>query len=127
MESFKASTQYGDWTGSVSADNHDRVGMRDFLKEKGLIKDGEFPISASIWIGENHGERLGRISIQAYIFQGEGHDTIKDAIGKMREPIPVKIIDLDISLEEFFVLFKRFNLFLNARGLGHEGREYSTD
>lgn len=35
-----------------------------------------------------------------------------------------KEIDIELSLEEFFGLFKRFSIVLTSRDMGLEGREY---
>lgn len=124
MTHFKASVQYGDWEGTSAADNSDTAHIHKYLGDAGLIKDGEFLVAAELYVGENHGGNLGRISIRAFLFAGTGYDTVKDALEATADPIPVRVVDIEIGLNEFFGLFKRFSVSLTHRGLNLEGREY---
>jgi hypothetical protein len=43
------------------------------------------------------------------------------------DPIRVRRVDVELTLEEFFSLFKRFNVVLSRRGLSLIDREYQWD
>jgi hypothetical protein len=83
MKRLVASTQYGDWKGSVRADDSGfRESLGQLLVEKKLVNEGEHLIAASLWVGENHGKKLGMVSVEAYLFTGlEGYPNIQVAIG----------------------------------------------
>lgn len=40
-EHFKANTQYNDYKGTVAADRADQDSFSDFLRAKGILKEGE--------------------------------------------------------------------------------------
>jgi hypothetical protein len=129
MGTFLAGTQYGDWKGTVVADGESSISFEEHLEKNGLKKDGEFLIAISFWAGENKGGELGLVSVRAYLYDGpEALDEVKAAIEKLGddEPIPVRIVDVPLSLEEFICLFKRFDVMLCWRGLQGtiQGREF---
>jgi hypothetical protein len=43
----------------------------------------------------------------------------------MPDPIPAKKVELEVTVEQFLKLFRRFNVVLTSRGLDLEGRTYS--
>jgi hypothetical protein len=76
MESFKASTQYGDWKGTAAADGADARALHSYLEEKKLIKEGEFLVAVSPYTGEHD-----FVSISAFVFEnGDEFQSVKDAI-----------------------------------------------
>lgn len=124
MNKFKASVQYGDWQGTAAADNADRVSLWKYLEDHHLIQTGEFLIATSMWVGENHG-KLGSVFVRAYVYtKGNDFDTVKAALDATSGPIPVREIDLELTIEEFIILFKRFDLMLTRSGLDLTGREF---
>lgn len=124
MNTFKASVQYGDWKGTAAADDADQVGLRKYLENHGLIQAGEFLIATSMWVGENHG-KLGSVHVRAYLYtKGEDFDTVKAALDATTGPISVRVVDIDLAIEEFIILFKRFDLVITHRGLDLTGREF---
>jgi len=130
MKHFKASVQYGDFKGTAGADNADgNHGLNDFIKDRGLIQDGEFLIAASLWIGESAGGKLGHTYIQALLFNhgDSNYETVKAALDAMGGPIPVRAVDISVSPEEFISFFKRFSVVLTRPSLNLDGREYTTD
>jgi hypothetical protein len=67
-DTFRASVQYGDWTGTAAADNADQRDLSDFLATKKIFdRDKEFLIAASLWIGENHGGKIQSPCVTAII------------------------------------------------------------
>lgn len=124
MSTFAASVQYNDKLGTAAADRADRDDLDDYLKNKGLINDDEFVLSTSLWVGENHGGKLGHVSVTAYLFKAVGYANVSEALRAISGPIPVRTVSLDVTLEEFVAFFKRFEVFLSPEGLDVTGREF---
>jgi hypothetical protein len=127
-DTFRAAVQYGDWEGTASADNADQQDLRNLLINKKLIDgDQEFLIGATLWIGENHGGKVQAPFLRAILVKGREFDRIKPQLEAQRDPIPVRSVDLELTLVEFLGLFKRFSVVLTNRGLGLTNREYQWD
>lgn len=126
MTSFKASVQYDDWIGTSASDDADVISLRELLDNKKLIQPDEFPIATSLWVGENHAGKLGSIHVTAYLYDAGkmDFDTVKASLIATADPVPVRAVDIELSLEEFVVLFKRFNVMLTRKGLELEGRNF---
>jgi hypothetical protein len=109
-----------------AADDADPVSLRKYMDDKGLIRAGEFLVATSIRVAENHGGRLGVVHVKAFLYAGHDRfDTVKDALDAHTGPIPVRQVDLELKLQEFVGLFKRFNVMLTRKGLDLDGREYT--
>jgi hypothetical protein len=128
-DTFHAGVQYGDWTGTAAADNADKNDLSDLLAAKKVFdREKEFLLGASLWIGENHGGKVQSPHITAIITSLDNtYDDLLPKLEAVNGPIPVRRIDVELSLEEFIGLFKRFAAVLTRRGLGLEGREYEWD
>jgi hypothetical protein len=121
MQTFKASVQYNDWKGTAAADGADSLAVHEYLETKGLIQPGEFLIATSLWVGE------GSVFARAYLFNGpEDVEGMQKALAAITGSIPVREVALELKLDEFLGLFKRFDVMLTWHGLGLEGREYSV-
>lgn len=126
MGTFKASVQYGDWKGSVAADNADFESLEKYLDAKELRQPGEFLVATALWVGENHHGKLGTVYARAYLYPDRGgFDTTKDAIEASAGPLPVRIVDVKLSLGEYIALFKRFDVMLIKRGFDLSDREHT--
>ena len=126
MPYFKASVQYQDYEGTSAADNADQNDLADYLKKKGLMTSNQTILAASLWVGENHGGKLGSTSVSAYLFDKPSHDTVKDELDSMSGPIPVRKVDVEVTIEEFIGFFKRFNVLLTRKGFDLTDREYTV-
>jgi hypothetical protein len=126
MSSFKASTQYGDWHGSAAADDTQLNSLDDYLKRKNLIEPDEYLIATEIFVGENDDSgKLGSVAARAYLFKGHrDFESVQEALAKIEGPIPVREVDIPLTLGKFVALFKRFEVTLTWRGLKLENREY---
>lgn len=127
MENFKASSQYGDWQGSVSADRSDATTLSDLLLERGLRTKDEFLVGAKLWIGENHQNKLGRTFVSAFLVNAAGFENVPAAIAAGGDPLRLKKVEVEVTLEEFVCLFKRFAVSLSDPHFGLEGRQITTD
>ena len=94
-EQFEAAAQYDDWKGSVAADELEKKNFSDFLRAKGILKQGEVVKGISVYSGVN------RFDVEAYIADD------KNALRKE---------DIQITLGEFFKTFKRFSINISRKG-----------
>jgi hypothetical protein len=121
MESFRASTQYGNWEGTAAADGQPSS-LDEYLRENGLIKPSEFLVAASLHVGEHD-----FCSVRAFVFErGSNFESANAAISASSEPIPVRRVQIKLNAQEFMLLFKRFSVLLTRHGLQLEGREYDA-
>ena len=124
-DTFRAGVTYGDWTGTASADNLDQQDLHDLLVAKKLMnREKEFLIGASLYVGENNVGAVQAPFISAIITTGSDYDTVKASIGSQRRPIQTRRVDLELTLEQFIGLFKRFHVVLTKQGLHLEDQEY---
>jgi hypothetical protein len=121
--SFRAGVQYGDFEGTAAADRADKNDLSDYLRSNGLMQAGETLIAVELWIGENHGGKVAQPSIQAIVVNAPDYDSaVRDVLNQ--DPVPVRKINLPISLDEFLGLFKRFAVTLTIRGGELGGKDY---
>ena len=123
MKSFNASVQYGDWRGTVQADDAHNTTIRSALKAKGVIKDGEFVVAIRLYGGESVSQTSPKPWVRAVIADGVGYDSV-DAQISGTENLRFKEREVDMTWEEYFSLFKRYEVVLVNKGLGLEGRDY---
>jgi hypothetical protein len=125
---FRAAVQYGDFEGTASADNAGDIDVRKYLKERDLIKDDEFLLGTSVFIGENHGPKQPIfVQASAYLYKRSGNfDDVARELKSVRGPIPVRVVTIDIeNFDQFVLLFKRFDVTLTLKGLDLIDREYT--
>ncbi|KGH27845.1 hypothetical protein [Comamonas testosteroni] len=126
QETFRAGTQYGDFKGSAAADRHDHADISDYLEQRGLIKEGEQVFATELYSGEVHTvTQDSKVYVTVMLATGEGYDDIKAAIDS-GEPLKVRKVRLEMHLNEFFGLFKRFNICISNHGL-LENKEIQFD
>ena len=118
MQHFKASTQYGDWEGTAAADGNNEWSVEEYLDNKGLMNPNESVISVSLSVLE------GSVYVRAFLFQGKDSDSIAQVLANISGPIPVREVPLEMTLEEFARLFKRFSVSLTYDSLHIDGRAY---
>lgn len=127
---FKAGVQYGDWHGTVAADEHGA--HRSF--EEMFEATGKVNTDEEIMIGFEFYHNEGFFHCLGY-FHGkpEQNDlgwgpTLNAKYQRDRTAIiPVKKVRIEITLEEFFKHFKRFNVMLLRDAMEDLiGREYEV-
>ena len=118
-EEFTAGVQYNDWKGTAAADGSDHVSLHTFLRERG-IPEGGFVVAVRSYYTPS---APGKLSIRAVYADGDGFDSVNDQI-QSADTLRFKELDLELTFEEYFGLFKRFNVVLTSKGLGLDGREY---
>jgi hypothetical protein len=120
-EGFEASVQYNDWKGTVAADNSDHETIKGYLRQHELMSDEEFLLSVSFYSGE------GSTSIRVFLYRGGPR--IKDVdkeIAATKHSVPVREVRLDMTIDEFLRLFKRFNVTFQLDGINIKGRDFET-
>jgi hypothetical protein len=117
MDQFKAYTHYGDWKGSVAADEAcDSV--HRLLHQMELIKQNEFLISVSFSSSE------GAFIVSAFVLEGMGEvGEVEKYLSNHTGPIPVREVRFEMKPAEFLNLFKHLNVVLTWQDLKLEGRD----
>ncbi|WP_037395984.1 hypothetical protein [Sinorhizobium fredii] len=118
-EVFTAGVQYNDWKGTAAADDADNVSIQTFFRGKGVPQDGFVVAIRAYYLSVSP----GNIGVRAVYADGDGFDSVNDQIQSTDNPT-FKELDIDLTLAEFFGLFKRFNVVLPMKGLGLDGRNY---
>jgi hypothetical protein len=126
-EKFGAGVTYGDWEGTAAADDADQTNLTIVLRERGLLGENEILIGIHAYIGENHPGIVQTPFISALIFCGSSpsHDEALSQV-RLADPVPVKRVRLDLPLEEFVSLFKRFSIAISLSGFEFANREYDV-
>lgn len=124
MTTFRAGVQYNDWKGTAAADDADRNDIGKLLRERGALSDDEFLVGIELWLGEMHGDEVENPSVSALIINAEDYEAAERTLNETDDPLPVKRVELELSMKEFLLLFKRLAISLSWRGLDLTGREY---
>ena len=129
-ERFQARTQYEDWKGTASADEFGD--MTDKLDEL-FEATGKIDPAKEIMIGFEfyHGEGMFLCSGYFHPLPGENDGGYYPSLNAKFQkdqinPIQVKKVDVELTLEEFFKCFKRFNVVLLNGAMEIVGREYEV-
>lgn len=126
IETFTASVQYGDFKGTVEADDREVASLRSHLDQRGLIKEAETLVCIEIWSGDTT-LRQEETALQVTVFLAgqQGYDNVKTAVDS-GEPLRVRRVNMEMSYATFFSFFKRFSISMSAHGI-IDGREISYD
>jgi hypothetical protein len=127
---FQAGTQYGDWKGTAAADEFgDITDKFDELFES----TGKIDPDKEIMIGFEFYHSEGTFLCSGYFHPlPEENDrgyypTVNAQLQKDQiNPIQVKKVRVELTLEEFFKYFKRFNVVLLNGAMDIGGREYEV-
>lgn len=126
-ESFTASVQYDDYKGSSAADRADHGDAQDWLQSQGLISQGEFLAGIKVYVGSLNNNPDDEIvaSVNFFVSPASGFDKFSSS-AKTDGPVQMRRISREMSLREFFRLFKRLEISLSSKG-ELEGREVCWD
>jgi hypothetical protein len=122
MERFSARVQYDDWRGQAAADNSSGAGIRDLLRQRKLIHDGQFVVGLDFSALER-----AFVHVTAILIDAENYEAAAQALAAAGDPIKVRKVTVDLSVNEFFTLFKRFHITLSPKGLDIVGCDISAD
>lgn len=118
-EEFTASVQYDDWKGTAAADGSDHISLHTFFRERGVPEGGFVVAVRSYYLPSSP----GKMHVRAVYADGDGFDSVNEQI-QSADKLRLKELDLELTFEEYFSLFKRYNVVLTSKGLGLDGREY---
>lgn len=103
-------------------DESDKTGPREFLKERGLLPEGEFLLGIEANTTELNGKYKDPLGVTFYFAQPGDHDSVKAMIDGNNGPILVRRLRVDMELTEFMAMFKRFSVAFSSHAM-LEGRE----
>ena len=122
---MRASVQYDDWEGTTAADDASPRSLGKLLEDRGLMDpQTEFLVAADLWIGESHDGKLASPAVHCLVTKGANYDDVATSLSNQSDPLTFRVIDVQLTLEEFLGLFKRFRVVLTRRGLELTDREY---
>lgn len=116
-EMFTASTQYNDWKGEAAADDQFTNSIREFLRNEGIMKTDDFLIGLDYYIGEDK-----FFSLTAYFVTAHDYEAANEILAQ-NETLKVKKAEVELNPDQFFRLFKRFNIALSWKDMDLIGRE----
>lgn len=114
---FRAQVQYQDWEGTAAADGHQGHEFEEFLRGKQLMGPNENLIALSLSVIQ------GSVYLHAAVVNRACYKSAKVLI-EGTDPVPVRRVDLNLTLQDFFSHLKRFNAVLTLNTLELTGREY---
>jgi uncharacterized protein YjbK len=114
---MKADVSYNDFRGTAAADISDHTDLTEFLTEQGVDTKRYKPIGVSFYAGYEDFFSVGFLCRDA-----ERSTDDKDYIVKMG-------FENDLSKDDFFALFKRFNVVVMFKhdNYGQMNREYADE
>jgi hypothetical protein len=124
MELFEASVFYNDLKGSVAADLSHITDSTKWLEDNGHITD-ETVVGVIMRSGDNHGIHKDPVGIKFLVSNLDGHQNISELLDKSDPPLQLREIPVEMTLNEFFALFKRLEITLSSGGV-IEGMNYMT-
>ncbi|MGE3066186.1 MAG: hypothetical protein AB7K67_11400 [Hyphomicrobiaceae bacterium] len=102
--------KYDDWKGSSAADNADDSYLTKVLRDEGLLGHTETIVGIKAWTGENHAGHLEPFSVQILVMP------LDEVQMRFRKgPVRVRIVKKEFPIQQFFSLFKRFEVALSIR------------
>lgn len=112
MDVFKAHVQYDDFKGSSAADSSDMQEPLAWLRANGHISDSEYIFGIKMfYLGDD------KVSVTFLTKELEfTHDAMRQTLHN-ENPLILREIRIDMSLLNFFSLFKRFSVTLSSSGM----------
>lgn len=119
---LSAGVHYNDWKGTFAADNEDLGGVEKWLREQAILKENEALVAVII-----HGLHTGNgaAALKALITDGAGFDDVKAKIAS-EDRLSLTERKVEIPIQDFFRLFKQFQIVFSRKGLELDGRNYHT-
>ncbi|WP_221076563.1 hypothetical protein [Agarivorans aestuarii] len=120
MTTFKASTQYNDWNGSIAADDNESDFLLEHLRKKGLIADRDVIVGAEFTYIDTD-----KVIIECLVMQLEKGQSLQNVLAA-NATLRLKKRQLEVSLLQFFSFFRRLNITLSSFG-ELEGSRYIVE
>ncbi|MCS6237511.1 hypothetical protein G3495_20710 [Shewanella baltica] len=124
MTIFEPGVQYKDLNGGVHADRDDTQNATDYLRKHHNIPQGHFVFGIQVY-SSVHNVRDNTLSVRFLHSNVAGYENIQQKMAAEGAELTLNELEIDMSYNEFFGLFKRFSLTLSPNGL-LEGKSYKT-
>jgi hypothetical protein len=118
-DDLTASVQYGDYNGTVAADDHDRRGLKHLAEKYGIDTARFFIIGVSVHLGEHRDETtkvaepfVELIAIDSQLVQAYGAGAVQSYVDDHNGLLPCVRIRIHASLDEVLLSLKRFEMVL---------------
>lgn len=115
-EKFSAHVQYDDFKGTASADKNDRWQIEEYLKQKNVLRDGDYIVGVEFYSGENHEKIQNSLINVAVILCNSAVSIDVPAYVSHGKALPVRKIRFQVTLAEFFGFYKRFSIKISRAG-----------
>jgi hypothetical protein len=130
-DTLQASVQYGDYTGTASADRGDNFELHQLAQKHGIDTERYFVIGLHLNVGENRGNELGNthvsiLAVDTQVAKAASLDHIQ-AYAKQNKKLPYLSFDINASVEDVLRSFKRFEVVLSKEFPGVEKYERTFD
>ncbi|MCZ8501285.1 hypothetical protein MID13_05810 [Vibrio gigantis] len=102
-ETFTASVQYNDQTGTAAADHSDDDSLISWLRDNGHAEDSEFLIGVEMFVSD-------------MAIENDDDPVWVSAFLKDENDGSIRKVRANMSFEGFFSSFKRFNIMLSRGG-----------
>ena len=114
MDNFVASTQYTDMRGTVAADESDHQKIDEFLRNQGRITQEEYVAGISFFY---HSPEF--VYVRVFTTNLDDRRLMADAsrAGTKIHPVSLRKLKVDLTIDEFFKFFKRFDIKIVDKGL----------
>jgi hypothetical protein len=114
MDTFVASTQYTDMRGTVAADESDYQKLDAFLREKGRISEEEYVAGITFFF---HSPDF--VYVRVFTTSLDDRGLLADASkeGRQIHPASLRKLKVELTLQQFFSFFKRFDVKMVDNGL----------
>jgi hypothetical protein len=122
MKIFEAGVQYKDLDGAVQADQDDNQNATDYLREHHNIPEDSFVLGIQVY-SSVHNVRENTLTVRFLHSNVGGYDNIQEKMKTEGDTLDLNEVEIDMSYNAFFGLFKRFSLTLSSNGL-LEGKSY---
>ncbi|MBV7307301.1 hypothetical protein KVY11_01140 [Acinetobacter sp. CWB-G5] len=114
QETFKAGTHYGDYKGTITADDADLSTLLFAMRAKLNIAEKEHIVGYTFQA--NYKLRTTEIESISVIVYLNNDSNLKEKVENF-ETIDVKKVTGEISISEFFGLFKELEICLSTKGI----------
>ncbi|MDP3683145.1 MAG: hypothetical protein Q8S01_04360, partial [Ignavibacteria bacterium] len=118
----KACVQYNDYTGTVACDIADLISLEQFLAKKGFNNKLFLPYALEFVFSEplltrRRSTHLEILSVKREVV-GNNINDIREYANKHNNKVPTNLFSIELGVNEFFDLFKRFNITLGYQSKG---------
>jgi hypothetical protein len=121
---FTASVQYDDWKGTVAADTDDfAADLRERLEQNNNLGADQRIVGVRAWFERIPPNEDPVVSLTAFVVSAESPEKLRVAL-QSDDPPALQEVRTEMTLSEFFRLFKRFEISMTPHEQLTVGRHY---